>query len=359
MVAAGMLQVGKRFMTIKEVMSMGRGHFDRLNSNLPVEQFREKAGVAVDKVIDLVVRTTLALNEAERELTPSQKEMIATNVQHIRGRFLTEAGGSEEQLRDKLKRNDLDLKEMLERERRKLTIGAYHRQKFMLSIVITRKMMWKYYQANRGRYVGGREVSLRVIVVPGGGLLPLNTRKATAAQQKEARAKAREMALEAAKAIEDGEDFQSVAKRVGKSIQDRFGKEWHNYDFKGMGAVQKMIDEGGLWPRMSPDNFPKGSEVLARAARTLEEGKVSEVEEADGCCYLIQAARVMETRNKSFEEAQEDILNILRNQEYRRRENKHLADGFARFNTIHAHKARKRFADLVLARVMHDYYEKQ
>ena len=164
------------------------------------------------------------------------------------------------------------------------------------------------------------------------------------------------MVREAAEAVtENGEPFEGVAKRVGKSIRDEFGDKWDKVDFRGKGRIDLML-KGGLGTLRSPESFK--DDVLARAARELKEGDLSR-EETDHCCYLIKADRVARARNVSFEEAQESIMKLLRDHEYARRKQEYFSGKLALLNELHTRKAKKRFAEMVLARVMHDYYEKQ
>ena len=358
--AAGMLQVYDRFITIEEVMDLGQRHFMQLNGNLPVAQFRPKVIPVVNTVIDLLIEDTLVLSEAQRELTDKQKKMVEARVLYVRARMITEAGGSIERVRHDLAAKGVDLEQVLDYRRRRLTIDAYNEKKFMPSIVITRKMMWKYYLANRDYYTMGRRVQLCVIAVPAIALVPLDVEEPTDAQWVSAQAEARKMVRQAAKAVRAGEEFARVARRVGESIRDRHGDAWDECDFEGIAAVQRMIDKGGLWPTRSPDSFPKDKEVLARAATELEQGQVSKVEETGRLCYLIQAARVVPARG-GFEDAQKDIEDILRRREYHRRKAAYLADKRGEFNRLQTAKDTKRrirFESMVIDRVVAEYCRK-
>ena len=356
-VAAGMLQVGQRFITIEDAMSRGQFDFGRLNANLPVEQFRAKAAPVVDNIINLLIRDTLALGEAEREMTDKQKRIVDAKVQYAKSQWITDAGGSAEQLRHKLAARGLDLKQVLDNERRQLMVRDYHEQKFLLSIVITRKMMWQYYTANRDKYISNRKVRLRVIAVPMAALWPLGVTDPTDEQRVAAEAQSLKIVREAEKAISGGEDFKSVARRVGKNIQGRYGKEWEKYDFWGKSRIDLMVDKGGLWPdERSPESF--SDEVLARAARLLKQGQVGKVEQTDRCCYLVQADHVIPARSLSFGDAQENIMGLLRQEEYRLRENRHLRTKRAEFERQLTGEDRKRgvrFAQMVLDRVAAEY----
>jgi len=360
-VAAGMLQVGQRFIAIEDAMAMGRFDFDRLNGNLPPDQFRAEARSTVERVIALLVRATLALGEAERHMTDKQKEMIEAKVEYAKSRMITEAGGSVDQLKHKLATRGIELKQVLENERRKLTIDFYHQTKFMLSIVITRKMMWAYYTANRDTYVTGRKVRLRVIAVPATALWPMGVNDPTDEQKAAARAESLKIVRQAAKDLAAGQDFKTVARRVGKSIRARYGDQWDAYDFRGKSRIDLMADKGGLWPHEgSPAGFR--DKVLAGAAAELEQGAVSKVEQTDRCCYLIQADHVIPARNVSFGDAQESILAILRRREYLRRENAYLLDKYRQFERLRTAEDRRRqvrFAQLVLDRVVADYCGKE
>jgi len=359
-VAAGMLQVYKRFVTIEDVMATGRRAFGRLNGSLPIEEFRKKALPVVNAEIARVLQGTIALGDAERELTDRQKQIVRANIDHVKAEMITQAGGSLEQLRHDLAADGLELDDVLEDHRRDLTIRMYHYNTFMPSIVITRKMMWEYYAAHREKYVTEREVRLRVIAIPAAALLKPGLDKPTAVQVSAARAEARKRVRAAAEAVAGGQDFEAVATGLGKAIRERYGKTWEEIYFRGKTGVDRMADAGGLWSEMMrPESFK--DEVLARAAAELKQEQVGAVEETDTCCYLIKASQVQRAGNVSFEDAQEEIEALLRNEEFSRRRAAHLARMLSEFDRLmrpEDEERLKRFKQIVLNRVVATYHGK-
>ena len=361
--SAGMLQVYERFISIEDVMSMGRLAFERLDGTLERKAFGEKASPVVDDVVRRIIVATLALTESEGELTELQKSAIEAGLKRAQAEMVSAAGGSMEQLRHRLAARGLELDQVIESERRDLTIDHYYRRKYMPSIVITRKMMWKYYEANRDQYVSRRRVCLRVIAVPAAALLPQAPEgsapvRPTAAQYAAAQAESRKIVRQAAAQISGGAEFAAVARDVGTRIRERYGKRWDAADFRGKSRVDIMVDDGGLWPERSPEGFP--DDVLARAAKELDEGRLSKVEETDDCCYLVQAHKVLRARDVSFEEAQEHVEKLLRGREYVRRKGIHMMKRHVEFNSLQTAEDRKRavlFTQMVLDRVVARYCE--
>ena len=359
-VTAGMLQVYKRFVTIEDILRSGRGTFGRLKGDLPIEAFRKEAQPAVDAEIARVLQGTIALGDAERALTDSQKASVRANVDHAKAEMITRAGGSLEQLRHDLAADGVELDDLLEDHRRDLTIRMYHHNTFMPSIVITRKMMWEYYTAHRDTYITERAVRLGVIALPAAALLKPGLDKPTDAQISAARAEARKRVRAAAVAVAGGESFESVATALGKTIREGYGKAWEEIYFRGKTGIDRMADAGGLWSdMMKPESFK--DDVLARAAKDLAQGQVGAVEETDTCCYLIKAAQVQKAGHVSFEDAQEEIERLLRNKEFTRRRGAHLARTLSEFDRLmrpRDEQRLKRFKQIVLDRVVATYHGK-
>jgi len=358
-VAAGMIQVYKRFVTIEDVMTGGQGGFERIDGTLDEAEFRKLAAPVVADETARVIQSTIALGAAERELTDNQKANIEANVDYAKAELITKAGGSLERLKQDLADDGLNLEDLLENHRRQLTITLYHRNKFMPSIVITRKMMWNYYQSHRKDYEVTRTVQLRVIAVPPAALIKPDVAKPSEGDITAARSEARKIVRNAAKTIAAGESFEAAARRIGKAIQNRYGEKWHDVYFKGKSGVTRMIKEGGLWPKMSPNSGVR-HKVLARAVVELEQGHVSAVEETDDCCYLVKAALVIKARNDTFEDAQEGIEQRLRQKEYSRRRSLYMREILREFQQMQQVETPRmaRFQEIVLDHVVAEYHGK-
>jgi len=360
-VAAGMVQVYDRFVTIEDVLKAGRAAFESLGGTPGEDKkaFRKRAAGVVAEQVERVIQGTIALSAAERELTEDQEAIVQANIDLTKAEWITKSGGSIERLKRDLAADGRDLEDVLEDHRRQLTIMVYHRNKFLPSIVITQKMMWEYYRSHLEKYEITRAVRLRVIAVPARALIKPDVTKPTDVEISAAKSEARKMVRNAAKTIADGEEsFDAVARRIGKAIQDRYGEKWDDADFPGWSGVNRMINDGGLWRQMSPEGFK--DDVLARAAAELEQGQVGAVEETDSCCYLIKGDQVRKARNVTFEKAQEEIERELRRQEYSRRRSEHMSKIRREFDKLMGPEdpRRVRFRQVVLDHVVATYHNK-
>ena len=353
-VAACLLQVYDRFITIEDVLRTGRLNFSRLPDDLSEEAFRAEASPVVVETIRRSLGMMLMLCEAEHHLSEDFKNYIEMEMKNIRQEMVTAAGGTESLLRRDLEANGLVLADVLKDRRRMLTIQLYMTRKFRAGIDVDRRMLWEYYRTHTSEFEQNKKVRLRILAAPFGAFD--SKQEEGSPPPKEA---ARALLREAAQALKAGEDIADVARRTAGKMRARNGDEWDSRKFPGKVYVRRMESEAGLWPTMSPDSFRDAE--LAKVAGRLKAGDVSDVIDADECCYLVKAEEVHAAQSIRFEDAQERIRGKLWDREYRRRTDTHFTTVLKQYEQFQGAEGASRmreFQRIVLDQVVARHWKK-
>ena len=163
----------------------------------------------------------------------------------------------------------------------------------MPAITITRKMLWDYYRVHHDEFTTDKQVQMQLIAVPFKAMLPPGVSRPTATDEAAAKKQARDLIARALAALRAGEDFGDVARKYSRGIKAK---------------------QGGLWPMMPANTFRETA--VEQAAFRLAEGRYAGPIETGSGLYIVKAARVKPGRVVSFEQAQEQIAEKLRNRMY-------------------------------------------
>ena len=294
-VAASILQVNDRFVTVEDVLAGVAGELAGIAPNLPNSVFRRRAMEVISDEVRRQVAGAMVLGPAEKQLTEEQRKQIDEEVERTVQKLIADAGGSKTHVEQNFTKAGTSLAAAREGFRRDLIVQTYLREKLQGQIDITRQMLLDAYQANKGKYTQGRQVSMQLIAEPFGAFMQDGGAGADEQANAHARTLARQQIDEAVQALAADEDFAAVAKRLSKDPK---------------------ADEGGLWPMMSAGSFK--IDAVEAAAFSLEEGKVSGVIETVSGFYIVKAAKVDPGRVIPFEEAQDQIRRDLYAGEYAR-----------------------------------------
>jgi len=292
-VAASMVQVNDKFITIDDVLN---GLHQRLVAMPPGEEeaFRQAVTEMIEQQFRQLVYESLVLGEAEAGLTDAQKDAIEDEVANARREMIAHAGGSERALEQYYRGRHTTLAEALDDHRRRLTGRAFLRSQIEPRIVVTRDMLLGYYRKHTDEFVVAKSVQMQLIAAPFEEFLPdADGLEPTPLEWKRARDHARAEIDAAAEAIRAGEDFGEVAKR-------------HSRGFR--------TSHGGVWPAMPEGSFRE--KEVERNAFALSEGEICGVIETETGYYIVRALKVSPGQSQSFQEAQERIEGILREQQY-------------------------------------------
>lgn len=292
-VAASMVQVNDHFITIEHILKAIAPDLAKLPVSISERAYRQKIAVMIIEEVRRQVRQHLVLDEAKHRLTDQQKESITKEMEETLHELIVKAGGSRQKLQARFIREGTTLKDAMGEQRKQLTMRLYQRARFMPSIVVTRKMLWRYYNSHRADYTRPEKVQMQIIAAPVRAFLSDRTARPTERELKAAKARAKQAIYQAVDQLVDGQPFAEVAKRFSRGVK---------------------AANGGVW-----DLMPKGSfkaERVEEIAFKLKEGQMAGPIEIDNGYYIVKAKQVQSGRQTSYEDAQEDIERILWEQQF-------------------------------------------
>jgi len=288
-VAASVLQVNDRFITVDDILQAAGEELFALSAMPSESAFREKANRIVTQEIHRQISQTLVFAEAEQHLTDDRKRQIRAAVAEDLSEMIARADGSKVKLEGELTGRGTSLEYATEQYRRSLTIRRYLRGKFVPALQVNRRMLWNYYCRHREEFTRAKKVQMRLIAAPFAEFLSSAGGQPSEQELAAAKERARQHMAQAGEALASGEAFEGVAGRFSRGIK---------------------ASSGGVWPMMAAGNF-RAEQVEAEAFR-LNEGGVSGIIETETGCYIVKARKIQPGQILSFEEAQEQIERMLR-----------------------------------------------
>ena len=298
-VAATMLQVDDKFITLKQVLHPIRRELRAAAAGSSLASFRQNALALVRNEIRRKIEQTVLVAEAEKELTDEEERAVQGEVDRRLRQRIAEAG-SKTRFAEQLASEGTDLSTWKQDLRGVLVVSACLQRRFGERIKVSRRMMWEYYNSHRDEFRSKQSVQMQIIAAPFNKFLPAD-RAASQADQQAARAKARAQAEEALAALKKGEDFAQAAKRLSKG---------------------PMASSGGVWPMMERGSF-RAVEV-EQAAFDQKVGQVSGLIETPAGFYVVKTLARKAGSERSFETVQAGIEDKLRRQQYDKLKNEYL-----------------------------------
>ncbi len=296
-------------LTVTEVLRPLERRLERIVGEPPGDK---KSKVRVKELIERQIwneiAETMVFAEASKKLDEERQKHIEAQLRKYRKEMLTQAGGSETKLKQRLAEQDTNMEEVIAARRRQLIIDMYFRSKFTPSVSIPRRRLVEYYNRHISQYRTPKKVRMQIIAAPVEQFLPARPSgglytegEPTEEQLSQARAEARKIIDRAAEAIGNGQDFAKVAREFSGGLR---------------------AEEGGVWPMM-----PRGSlrwEKVEKVAFELDQGQVSHIIETDDGFYIVKALEVDPGRQIEFRQVQPRIEEKLRLEEYGRKVDTYL-----------------------------------
>ncbi|MFW6065861.1 MAG: hypothetical protein ACOC9S_03485, partial [Planctomycetota bacterium] len=205
-VAASMIQVNGRFITIEDVLRSVRPELEKV-SDAPEPVFRNRAAQIIAAEIRRQVGQTLLAAEAERRLTDQQKKAVDAELEKMRKEMIASAGGSRTRLEARLREQGVTLDEVVAEQRRYLVVQFYLQSKFMPAVDVTRRELWDYYCEHSDDFTRDKKVQMQLIAAPVRAYLPDEPGEATSLEVAAAREKARDDMEQAVAELRRGRDF--------------------------------------------------------------------------------------------------------------------------------------------------------
>ena len=309
-ITTSVLAVKGKFITVREILQYAR---DKLSAIECDDRFQERVRLVINRTIYRRINNELVVAEADARLSKPQKEHVNTQVDEIIRGMIADVGGSKTRLEKLLAERDLTIKELTQEHRRRLTVQLYQQIKFVPAISINRQMLLGYYTKHKADFRVEKKVGMQLIAVLSDKFLPDDIgNQPTPQELAKAKAAAKEVIDKADKLLKNGADFTAVAKKFSNIKPETGGKL-------------------PLWPAGSLLQTK-----VEEAAFALKQGQRSGIVETSllknnageivnyGGFYIVKAYEVQEGRITSFEDAQEEINEILRTNQLNR-----LSDKFS------------------------------
>jgi len=294
-VAAPLIRVDDRFITVDDVLSGARDKLAELPATMGLPLFRSKVVSILREEIQRQVIQSLVLAEAKQRLTEDQEKAIEAELQKTLRSMIAEVGGSRKKLEAILVRGGTDLETVLDDYRRRMTVEGFLRNRFYPAISVTRQMLWRYYLKNKSRFTTDKQVRMQIIAAPYDKFLPEGGSSPSADERRAAEARAKEVIDQAVSAIKSGEEFGEVARRLSRGIK---------------------ASQGGVWPMMPAGSFREAK--VEQAAFAMKTGQVSEVIRTPRGYYIVKVKKVRAGQTVSFEKAQEQIEKDIRDEQFQK-----------------------------------------
>jgi len=295
LLAASMVQINDRFITVEDVLRPLHQAFTSMPRPSDETAFHRQAAGLIGEELQRQFTQMLVLIEAEHTLTDQQKTMIDEEMDKTLRQLIADAGGSRSDLERECRRRYTTLDDLLADHEKRMITQSFLRMKLLPKIVVTRRMLLDYYRAHPETFVEKRTVQMQVIAAPFDAFLPPLNREPSEAERTLARAQARRQIEQAAEAIEAGEDFGVVARRLSRGVK---------------------ADDGGLWPPLTEGAFKEAP--VQRNAMLLRPGEICGIIETASGDYIVKTLRIRRGRTVSFEDAQPQITEMLEREQYDR-----------------------------------------
>jgi len=292
-VAAGILQVNRKFITLRDVLHPIRRALRTAAGSGSEARFRRDALALIRQEQIRQIQQVLLLAAAKDRFEDRHTEAIKEEVRKRLRQAVAEFGGSRTRFDERLREEGTDLAAWLVDMERSLTVQTYLRLHFESRIAVNQRMKRKYYADHRDEFRAAERVQMQVIAAPLSAFLPEGGWPSQA-ERDAAKVKAKVVIARADAAVKAGKDFADVAREHSKG---------------------PMASKGGVWEPMERGSF-RAKEV-EQAAFAQKVGQVSKVVEAADGFYIVKTLARQAGRERSFEDVQGQIEAQLRRRQYR------------------------------------------
>lgn len=259
--------------TQSELDVLLRPLYDQYKKEGTPEQAALKLGEARQKLLNQLVEDRLVFQEAKTQKIEIDEAQIDAEIARFKERFK-----SEKELDDALQQEGLSMKEMRERVRRQAMIRRLQDMEIRSRVVISPMEIEKFYNEHPSEFASGEKIRVRSITI----------RKDEVAREKGLKdERAKKKIEDLRKKILSGESFGKLAK-----------------DF----SEDTGAESEGLGDWLAPgDMIPEIDAVLF----SLKQGEVSQVIESPLGYHLFRVEEKKDKFKKTFEEARDEIYNVL------------------------------------------------
>ncbi len=305
-IRANALVVNNETIRVSDILEPIQPKLEQLSRELPPEIYYQRAAQIIRLQIVEAVAQHLIWRRAQSHVNDDMKPQLDKAVDKMeKERINREFGGRETVYEKFLTKHGKTRSEVRERLQRTVVIDSYLRDRLLPLVPMPRKSeLWEFYQAHRQEFESQERREMFLIDIPVRAFVEKKGIYGPSAEElAAARDKARQSAEEAAAALSKGESFEEVARKYSHGPRREDGGVW--------GFITKPSDSThaplqGRWATPSRRLFE------------LKAGQVSEIIEdkaADGF-FIVKAGQVEAANVVSFQDAQPDIVDNLRQQRF-------------------------------------------
>ena len=293
LVNAVLAEVNDEVITREDILGPLRPQMEKWRKEMSPEEFRSQCRQVVNLKLREAISERLVVQEAKQRMSETQREELETTLSQILKDRAAEAG-SMLLLEEQLKREGLSVEEAMEKERERLLVQRFLRERIAPTIHVTHSELLTYYrQVCAERYVRPTRVRLRLITI----------QKSEFPEAAQARALAEAVRERAAA----GEDFAKLAERYSHDVMAKKGGDW-GYVAEGSFRVQAV------------------NEVLF----ALGKGEIGPLVETGEAYYIVKADDREEGRTLPFTEVQDELEDEIHDKKYNETVSEYIQDLYAR-----------------------------
>ena len=252
-------------------------------------EFQQKRREIMSDAIDELIDRKILVQEAKKVILsdPEKAEEIEKNLDSFVKGAVEEVGSLYKfyELAHKQGINPLKKRAELKED---LMVDVILRENVYRKIAITPKDMKRYYQDNIDEFSGERKLSFRQILIKYSGY--------------KTKEEAKSVAEKLLNRLEDGEEFEVIAKEHSQGP--------HAY-------------KGGLWEFDEVRDFRKD---LVAIVSELKKDEISQIIETSIGCHIFKIGEIILAKTTSFQQAQDEIYNTLFREEFLKQKRKYLQE---------------------------------
>ena len=289
LVDAVLAEVNEEVITREDIFGPLRSQMRQWRKELPPEEFEARCRAVVDLRLREAISERLVIQEAKRRLSDAQKEELDATLGQVL-KDLVAGAGSMLLLEERLKAEGSTVEKTMERERERILVQRFLRERIAPTIHITRSELLDYYNKVRAeRYEKEARIQLRLIMI----------RKSEFPEEAQARALA-DAVLQRA---ESGEDFAKLARQYSRDA---------------------MAEKGGDWGYVTQGAF--GVRAVNDALFALGRGGIAPLVETADAFYVVKAEDRQDGRTVPFTEVQAEMEDEIRDAKYNQTVSRYIQD---------------------------------
>ena len=282
-------EVNDEVITREDIFGPLRPQIRQWRQDLEPEEFEARCRNVADLKLREAISERLVVQEAKRSLTEAQTQELDATLGQILKDLVAEAG-STLLLEERLKAEGSTVEQRMDRERRRLLIQRFLRERIAPTVHVTHSELLDYYRKVRDeRYVEPTRIRLRLIEI----------RKSEFPDEAQARALAGAVCARAL----GGEDFAKLAERYSRDAMAEKGGDWG------------YVTEGAFRVR-----------AVDQVLFTLRTGAVGPVVDAADAFYVVKAEDRRDGRIVPFTEVQNDLEREISDARYNERVSRYIQD---------------------------------